>query len=335
MKAKRLLSLLLTIVLCVSAAMAQSSGDKLYNEGLRLQKTMTVQAQNQAISKFKSAKKIYDSAAKKSQCDQAISVSQNIIRQLQGGGGGGGRGNNNNGGNTRPEKEKATLEVNNTMFDLTNEGKRVSVTVNTNQSWNIYPAETSTGESFISVNKTSDNTAEITVQPNNSYDSREQSCFILAGDLQKEIIIKQTGKPVSLTVGETAITFKSKGGNKTVDILCNSDQQFAENSNMNWYVISKPDWVSLSLNNNQKKGGLGGVLGTLKEKADQAADKLTGRDSNSQNQSIPSDMVVTPVKIICDPVIKGSGEERTGRKGKIILGSGNLTATIEITQNPK
>ena len=84
---KKFLSLLIAILFSTTLMFAQSSGDKLYNQGLQLQKTMTIQSQNQAISKFNSAKKLYDSAAKKAQCDQAISVSRNIIAKLGGGGG--------------------------------------------------------------------------------------------------------------------------------------------------------------------------------------------------------------------------------------------------------
>lgn len=70
--------------MCSLAVVAQtSSGDKLYNQGLELQKTMTVQSQNAAIGKFTSAKKLYDSQTKKNQCDQAIAVSRRIIKTLQ------------------------------------------------------------------------------------------------------------------------------------------------------------------------------------------------------------------------------------------------------------
>ena len=78
MKFSRLITLVCVFVLSASVMFAQSSGDKLYNQGLALQKTMTVAAQNQAISKFSSAKKLYDSKAKKAQCDQAISVRQSV-----------------------------------------------------------------------------------------------------------------------------------------------------------------------------------------------------------------------------------------------------------------
>lgn len=50
------------MIMLSSTTVAQTSGDKLYSQGLELQKKQTVQAQRSAISKFASAKKLYDSA---------------------------------------------------------------------------------------------------------------------------------------------------------------------------------------------------------------------------------------------------------------------------------
>ena len=66
----------------VNPVNAQTSGDRLYSQGLELQKKQTIQSQKSAIAKFQSAKKLYDSAAKKKQCDDAIAVSNNIIKTI-------------------------------------------------------------------------------------------------------------------------------------------------------------------------------------------------------------------------------------------------------------
>ena len=70
------------MLIVANPLMAQTSGDKLYSQGLELQKKQTVQSQKAAIAKFQSAKKLYDSAVKKKQCDDAIAVSNNIIKGL-------------------------------------------------------------------------------------------------------------------------------------------------------------------------------------------------------------------------------------------------------------
>ncbi len=78
------LRILIIILLCAIAlpAAAQSSCDKLFNSGVKLQQTMTVASQNKAISYFQKAKVCYDSKAKKDLCDQHIKSCKNIIAQL-------------------------------------------------------------------------------------------------------------------------------------------------------------------------------------------------------------------------------------------------------------
>lgn len=86
----------------ISSMMAQNAtADKMYNEGVRLMGTMTINSQNAAIQKFTSAKKLYDSAANKQKCDGAISRCHKNIRKIQGGSnnnGGDNPGSNTNGG---------------------------------------------------------------------------------------------------------------------------------------------------------------------------------------------------------------------------------------------
>jgi hypothetical protein len=63
---------------------AQSSScDKLFASGVKLQQTMTIASQNQAITFFEKAKACYDSQAKKDLCDQQIIACRNIIKQLR------------------------------------------------------------------------------------------------------------------------------------------------------------------------------------------------------------------------------------------------------------
>ncbi len=64
-------------------AAAQTSCDQLFANGVKLQQTMTVSAQNKAIAQFEKAKVCYDSKAKKDLCDQQIKACRNIISQLR------------------------------------------------------------------------------------------------------------------------------------------------------------------------------------------------------------------------------------------------------------
>ncbi len=61
---------------------AQTSCDKFFSTGVKLQQTMTVSSQKKAISYFNKAKVCYDSKNKKDLCDQQIKACKNIIAQL-------------------------------------------------------------------------------------------------------------------------------------------------------------------------------------------------------------------------------------------------------------
>lgn len=75
--------LIITLFSFVSfSANAQSSCDKLFSTGVKLQQTMTVASQNKAISYFEKAKVCYDAQSKKDLCDQQIKACRNIIAQL-------------------------------------------------------------------------------------------------------------------------------------------------------------------------------------------------------------------------------------------------------------
>ena len=65
------------------AGLAQSSCDKLFADGVKLQQTMTIAAQNRAIAMFEKAKVCYDSSERKNICDQQIKTSLTIIKNLK------------------------------------------------------------------------------------------------------------------------------------------------------------------------------------------------------------------------------------------------------------
>lgn len=59
-----------------------SSADKLYSQGVKYMKTMTVASQKKAISSFIKAKVAFDSQTKKHLCDEQITTCRNIIQKL-------------------------------------------------------------------------------------------------------------------------------------------------------------------------------------------------------------------------------------------------------------
>ncbi|MDE7346276.1 MAG: BACON domain-containing protein [Muribaculaceae bacterium] len=81
MKGLRIIVVLIAGLMTLSAN-AQSSCEKLYSSGVKLQQTMTVASQKKAITYFEKAKVCYDSKAKKDLCEQQIKSCKNIIAQL-------------------------------------------------------------------------------------------------------------------------------------------------------------------------------------------------------------------------------------------------------------
>lgn len=327
MKLSRIISFVFAFVVSVSLAFGQSQGDALYNQGLQLQKDMTIKSQNAAISKFNAAKKLYDSAAKKSQCDHAISVSRNIISSLKGGGDGKVKKDRKDKGKTNTTQQSAPvavtprLDLSNSSFDFDLGGKTVSVSVNTNQdSWSVAPVANADGSSFLTVNKTGANTFDIVVPMNQSFETRTQTVRVTAGDLSKDVSVSQTGRHVTLTAKDQTIKFKEKGGDKKIEISCNSDHQYETNSNENWYVESQPNWVIITVNEKREKG----FFAKLKDKGEEL---VMGKSKNQDDTLVKSSITVT-----CNHLQPGTAEAFTGRQGDIILRSGDSTVKIHVTQ---
>ena len=82
---------MLVALFCSIAVSAQTSGDKLFLEGQKLQQRMTVDAQNSAIKKFRAAKVVYTTTDKKTMCDNQIAICNRNLTTLKKPNAGGGR----------------------------------------------------------------------------------------------------------------------------------------------------------------------------------------------------------------------------------------------------
>lgn len=317
MKFPRIITFLCSIVLCFSMAFAQSSGDKLYNQGLELQKTMTVSAQKQAIQKFTSAKKLYDSSAKKAQCDQAIKVSQGIISKLK---------SPSSDPNPRTlTVEDPTLDLPKAEFEIGQEGGTIEVTVLCNKdNWKVMSVSDGNSKDFATAKAVDDNQIEIYVLPNDSYEKRQQRFSVIIGSLHKEITITQAGIPVKLSVKDPVLKFKLNGNKKKTEVFCNSTMEYADNSGENWYVESKPDWIIVTINQQKSNTKLGGLLNKGKDLVEK---NITGKDVTDD-----PDMRKTSITLEAMRVQKATQAAYQGRDGEVVLRSGDATVTIHVSQ---
>lgn len=315
MKINIKLLLLCTIMGFSSPIMAQNSGDRLYSQGLELQKKQTVQSQKSAIAKFQSAKKLYDSAAKKKQCDDAIAVSNNIIKAISPNKRSKGRSQNVK----ETELKASVLELSNEKLQLDCERRSVTVNITTTESeWTITPISNSDGSAFISVNQhPEERSFDITCSANNSTRLRSQIVEVRAGALKKTLVIEQSGKPTILSVEKTVVEFGSKGGSKSLEVYSNSDSSEEDNNNRNWRVVSKPEWVNVIGEEFKEKG----LLGKLRDTAKGLVKK------NSASTEDPS--VVTSIMKL---VVSSKSKRDPSRSGEIVIGSENQQATIIVQQ---
>lgn len=317
----RFLTFLSTLILSVSLVFAQSSaGDKYYNQGLQLQKTMTVKAQNSAIAKFQQAKKIYDSAAKKAQCDQAITVSQNIIKQIKSGTAKGTpKGKNQGYTIERVTEEASKLTVTPDQFDIDLNMKTLNVSVEAkNDQWEVKTVSGADGSSFLSVEKVGDKSFAIRVPENYSTSAREQSVVVSDGKQSKEVKVRQSGKPVDFSVDKTVVEYKKKGGKKKVEVSCNSDSEYADNNGYNWTIVSKPEWIKVNAEP-KKEGGLMGYV-------NKGLDYVKG--TNNRDNDVTMQHYTLTLNALPNPGRTATGD----RKGEVILKSGDKTISIYVSQ---
>lgn len=302
------------MLIVVMPIAAQTSGDKLYSQGLELQKKQTVQSQRAAIAKFQSAKKLYDSAAKKKQCDDAIAVSNNIIKTIS---------TRKKHVESEPEVttelKTSVLEVSNEKLQIDNEQRTVTVNVSTTETeWSVTSIANDNGEVFLSVySHPEDKNFDIFCPANTSTRQRSQSVMVKAGDLKKEIVVEQSGKPTILSVENTVIEFSSKGGSKSINIYSNSNTIIKENNNRNWQVVSKPDWVNVVGEEMKEKG----FLAKLGDKAKELVKKNATEDDPS---------IVTSVMKV---VALSKQKNLPSRTGEIVISSENQRATIIVQQD--
>ena len=294
---------------------AQNSGDKLYNQGLKLQQKQTIQSQKSAISKFKSAKKLYDSDVKKKQCDDAIAVSNNIIKTLLN------KGDRKDVQNLKKaELKTSVLELSNEKLELDCNSRSVIVNITTTeQGWSITPITNSDGGSFVSVTQhPEDKNFEIVCSANSSTRQRCQNIEVRSGDLKKVLVVEQDGKPTVLSVEKTVVEFSSKGGNTSVEVYSNADSIEEDNNNRNWRVVAKPDWVNVVGEEYKEKGFLAKLGDTAKS--------LVKKNASSADD--PS-VVASVMKI----VVASKQKSSPSRSGEIIIASENQQATIIVQQN--
>lgn len=299
---RRLVAALCVLLLSASVAVAQSP-ETFYKEGIQLQKTRTVKAQNSAIAKFTSAKKLFDSDAKKAQCDHAISVSLGIIRNLKPN-----RAKDDtpqkrhrDGAHTPAERPAVTLTLSNQSFEgVDRAGTKLKVGVNASRNdWTLMTILAPDGSSPFKAHRVGNDAVEITVPSNPGSLERKQSFEVCLDTITRRITVVQEGRKVNLSASSQVINLKRDKAAKEAEIWSDCEVTYADNNDANWHVVERPDWARVSIKNDKKEREIDGAL-------------------------IKTKIIITAI-----PQHKGAPE----RMGIIIIESGNSRLEISVNQD--
>lgn len=300
---RRLVATLCVLLLSASVAVAKSP-ETFYKEGIQLQKTRTVKAQNSAIAKFTSAKKLFDSDAKKALCDQAISKSRKIISELKKPGPAKDdtpRKRHRDGGKTPAEKPAVTLTLSNQSFEgVDRAGTKLKVGVNASRNdWTLMTILAPDGSSPFKAHRVGNDAVEITVPSNPGSLERKQSFEVCLDTITRRITVVQEGRKVNLSASSQVINLKRDKAAKEAEIWSDCEVTYADNNDANWHVVERPDWARVSIKNDKKKRETDGAL-------------------------IKTKIIITAI-----PQHKGAPE----RMGIIIIESGNSRLEISVNQD--
>lgn len=321
---------LFAVLLCLASvvAVAQKNADKLFLQGQQLQKTLTVSSQEKAIKKFAAAKVIYTSAEKKAMCDNQISNCRSNISNLK--------------RRSRPQpkkkvasNEEANKDVQDTLslaqedvFFSANTSDSASIMVNApSKDWTFDVLEGVSGEDdFLQAHRNTDTTAIVVVASENPLTlARRQSVKVICGNESKTLVVRQRGKEVTLQGSESLLSFKAKGGVKSMQLFTNSDSIVANNNSMAWYIASKPDWIIV-----QEGVIKGGLLG----KAMAAVGKPITESGYNSSTTATSTRGIKTYNIIINasPLVKHTPEYTTGRTGEIEFASQDKRYKVTVRQ---
>lgn len=297
-----------------SPVVAQSNGDNLFMEGQKLQQSMSIASQNQAIKKFKAARVVYTTKEKKKMCDNQISICNNNIASIKKGA------KRKQAEEEQPETAPVRLSIQQKLITVNYEKvEEVEVAVvAASKAWDVQPMES--GSQFVSILRGRDSTKiRLKVLDNELTIERQQSFIVSLGDERDTLVVTQKGKPVFLSLSSNLMEFRLKGGNKALDISTNSDSIVTSNDGLTWHVESKPDWIEVNIDYETEKRGFAKSISAIKRMA-------------SSQPSTPEGMKTTKLKILAVPLMKSDPEYQSGRRGEIIFASQDKRYKVIVIQ---
>ena len=310
----RLRLIIVTFFMCLSMSVfAQANADKLFNEGKKLMEKGTRQSYAQAIKKFKAAKALYATEAKKKLCDDQIRLCKPSPTP-----------NPKPKPKPEPTPEPAfAVSKNRIDFEGDKAGSLNIAVTAPSLDWQLnIPTGIVGEENFVKANRSNDaKSVDIVVDPNPTTINRQQTINVSLGAQKKSITVRQSGKPVRLSSSENLIEVGLKGGKKSLEIYTNSDSTITSNNNLTWYIESKPGWVELTSEVQKKKGFLNKALNSINSIV-----------SSTSVDAGAADTKTSDVKVIIQKVEKSDPAYLSGRTGEIVVASQDKRIRIMVQQ---
>ena len=310
----RLRLISVTFFMCLSMSVfAQANADKLFNEGQKLMEKGTRQSYALAIKKFKAAKALYATEAKKKLCDDQIRLCKPSPTP-----------NPKPKPKPEPTPEPAfAVSKNRIDFEGDKAGSLNIAVTAPSLDWQLnIPTGIAGEENFVKANRSNDaKSVDIVVDPNPTTINRQQTINVRLGAQKETITVVQSGKPVRLSSSENLVEVGLKGGKKSLEIYTNSDSTITSNNNLTWYIESKPGWVEITSEVQKKKGFLNKALNSINNIVSSTAVDAGAADTKTSD-----------VKVIIQKVEKSDPAYLSGRTGEIVIASQDKKIRIMVQQ---
>lgn len=207
---------MLVVLFCSIAISAQTSGDKLFLEGQKLQQKMTVVAQISAIKKFRAAKVVYTTTVKKKMCDNQIAICSRNITTLKKSNARGGRKpvkkrlnvEEDSVAEEKPQRENVELSLSESRLDFKSNPKEGAVQI-VDVACNMEKIEISSKPDWVTVD-VAKKRLFVSVQENNTTDERSGVVRVKCYDKEVDLVVNQSKPSAFKSIGKL---FKKKKEN--------------------------------------------------------------------------------------------------------------------------
>lgn len=222
----RILTVVILMTLTPAFVYAQSASES-YDNGMALMKK---QDYSGAIASFKASMAINKSDANVKKCKAQIAKCQKLMK--------------NKGKSAAPAAVEKKLNIPHPVLSVpANPVNDMGVQIEVTPESNDWSATVEGNVNWIELSKSMDGRyLVLKVSPTDKTIVRHAVVSVEYEKMERKIQVNQAGKAVELVAGELFTKFKKKGGQMLINVSCNSDTLYANNTN--WFIVKAPEWCN-------------------------------------------------------------------------------------------